>query len=398
MKFVRIVFLYLCQFSLAVQSQEVWTQKTDFPGCPRLNPVNFALNGSAYIGGGFTPFIGPVLSDFWQYDPMLDTWTPLSNLPFSFGVSLNINDTIYIITSFESSGIYTYEFWKYNLQQDMWTFIVSFTNLGTENVLGGFTLNQKGYIILDDLFPRLFEFEPLQNIFIEKTNLGITGFIDSFTTFAIQNSAFFFSGTTNQGFTNDLWEWNSLSNQWTQRTSLPALIRHNSSSISFDNNGFIMGGLHGNYPYTSLNDFWLYNSLSDTWTQLDDFGGLGRGYSICFILNNLAYFGLGANTACGFTDFWSYDLISEANSSFTNAISKVFPNPADDKIFFQFFEPHHNCNSIKIYNSIGILMFSDILTGTNLYSLNINSLPSGFYTYTIYYDNHLYNTGKFIKE
>src|SRR6476620_9203850 len=58
----------------------VWTQKNNFPGPGRRCGIAFAIGGKGYFGTGDngTPFSN-YLNDFYEYDPVLDTWTQKNN-------------------------------------------------------------------------------------------------------------------------------------------------------------------------------------------------------------------------------------------------------------------------------------------------------------------------------
>lgn len=55
-----------------------WTQLADFP-VDREDAVGFSINGKGYIGIG--SYNGTVKSDFYEYDPINDTWTRIADLP-----------------------------------------------------------------------------------------------------------------------------------------------------------------------------------------------------------------------------------------------------------------------------------------------------------------------------
>ena len=60
-----------------------WSQIANFPGKARLGAMAFVINGRAYVGGGIC-LIGSSLycvSDFYEYDPQANTWTPVPGLP-----------------------------------------------------------------------------------------------------------------------------------------------------------------------------------------------------------------------------------------------------------------------------------------------------------------------------
>jgi len=62
---------------------DAWTQKTNFGGVTRYYSVGFSINNKGYIGTGRDA--GGALQDFWEYDPVLDTWTQKAN--YGAGIS-----------------------------------------------------------------------------------------------------------------------------------------------------------------------------------------------------------------------------------------------------------------------------------------------------------------------
>ncbi len=55
-----------------------WTKLNDFTGGARQRATAFTVNGTAYLGLGWT---GVYKSDIWQYNEAADTWTPAANFP-----------------------------------------------------------------------------------------------------------------------------------------------------------------------------------------------------------------------------------------------------------------------------------------------------------------------------
>src|SRR5690606_29890310 len=57
-------------------SNGLWTAIEDFPGEARYGAVGFAVDGKGYVGLGYNGT--EALSDFWEYDPETDAWTPVT--------------------------------------------------------------------------------------------------------------------------------------------------------------------------------------------------------------------------------------------------------------------------------------------------------------------------------
>lgn len=108
---------------------------------------------------------------------------------------------------------------------------------------------------------------------------------------------------------NDLWEYDPLTNQWTQKSSLPVgAYRGEAVAFSIDSLGYIGTGLGSSI----LKDFWEYDPNTDKWTQLKDFGGGPRQQAVGFSIGKKGYLGLGGNSTGTKNDFWEFD--PKANS------------------------------------------------------------------------------------
>ena len=62
------------------QTENYWTKKTDFTGLKRERAIAFTVDDFAYIGTGVDT-AEFVHKDFWQYDPIVDVWVQVADLP-----------------------------------------------------------------------------------------------------------------------------------------------------------------------------------------------------------------------------------------------------------------------------------------------------------------------------
>ncbi|MEO5674551.1 MAG: kelch repeat-containing protein [Chitinophagales bacterium] len=81
-------------------STNLWTQKADFPGQERAGSVGLSIDGLGYLGLGVTIDMQVLyLSDFWQYDPVADSWFQQTDYPDGAGdgfTGVSIDDTAYV--------------------------------------------------------------------------------------------------------------------------------------------------------------------------------------------------------------------------------------------------------------------------------------------------------------
>ena len=79
---------------------------------------------------------------------------------------------------------------------------------------------------------------------------------------------------------------------WVQVSSLPSSFNqtHHSFAFSFDNMGYIVTG---NSDSGERDDFYQYNPITDSWSELAPFPGVARGFAIGDTWDGKAYFGFG---------------------------------------------------------------------------------------------------------
>ncbi len=110
---------------------------------------------------------------------------------------------------------------------------------------------------------------------------------------------------------------------WVQKAPLPASPRYESVGVSLNGKGYFMTGL-GVVPssFTYYNDNWEYDPITNVWTQKANFPGTAR-YGACgFVIGNKIYVGTGWDPAAQ-TDFYAFDPATNLWSPIAN-----FPGPA----------------------------------------------------------------------
>lgn len=94
------------------------------------------------------------------------------------------------------------------------------------------------------------------------------------SSFAHQSSVYLFGGRNQEGqYSNQLWQYHTLSDQWTSLGTTPLAPRVSSSACVVDDCAYIGLGFSGIlYRDTNyLRDFWQYNLLTRQWKRLADF-------------------------------------------------------------------------------------------------------------------------------
>jgi len=118
---------------------DVWSQKSDITGNNRHHPFYFGLGDFAYVGFGHGSAPGPgnnpssssyIYNDFYKYDPSNDTWTQLSDFPSEArvaGTQLSYEGKGYVLSGDgdDHGPLDDGEFWQYDPLNDSWIQLLS---------------------------------------------------------------------------------------------------------------------------------------------------------------------------------------------------------------------------------------------------------------------------------
>jgi hypothetical protein len=131
-----------------------------------------------------------------------------------------------------------------------------------------------------------------QGTWVSKASYGGT-YRQGHVGFSIGVKGYFAAGSNSAGILqNDLWEWDSLTNVWTQKASFGTPDGRNGGvGFAIGNKGYVGTGY--NFTDGFMNDFWEWNQATNTWVQKANFGGTGRDYAVGFSIGNKGYIGTG---------------------------------------------------------------------------------------------------------
>ncbi len=79
------------------------------------------------------------------------------------------------------------------------------------------------------------------------------------------------------------------------------------------------------------------------------------------------------------------------------SISDAYPNPATNKVNFDFKLAGMNSATVNIINLLGsVVKSADLITGANKVSVDVSDLPQGVYFYSVVVNGNIYQTKKLI--
>lgn len=266
---LTLSFSFFCFYFLS--SQE-WVPAGRMPDelPPRNHPINFSLEGKAYIGTGFFNESGQSFftDDFARFDAETETWEvlpPVPGGPRAFAYGDTTENKGYMGFGVNSQE-YLNDLWEYDPTRESWTQLPDCPCNGRRHPA---FIAHAGYI---------------------HVGLG---------------------DNRNDGNLKDWWVYNIETSTWTQAPDLPGLSRHH--PYYFGLNGKAYAGFgHGNYVSGEIkvyNDFYVYDPQTNEWTQLNDFPGEGRVAGTQFSRNGKGYVLSGqdeqhVNFLSG--EFWEY--------------------------------------------------------------------------------------------
>jgi N-acetylneuraminic acid mutarotase len=313
----------------AAAAADSWIQKPDFGGVERKGAVGFSIGNKGYIGTGESEF-SSALNDFWELDPSTNVWTQKAN----FGGGARTDAVGFSIGSkgYIGTGSGTRDFWEYDPVSNLWTQKANFGGLARNGAVG-FSIGSKGYLGtgitgIDD-GRDFWEYDPANNQWTQKANFAGTRRAEA-VGFSIGNKGYIATGSGNGGvagvYTADCWEYNSITNIWTQIANIGGDVEYSDEAVGFSigSKGYVGTGSSNYYS----NEFWEYNPSSNTWIKKADFKGRRRIGAVGFSIGSKGYIATGKDifNLSLKNDFWEYNTApynvtsySANTSSLTNA-------------------------------------------------------------------------------
>ncbi len=227
-KLLNSCLFILLTFSVSGQ----WQQKANMPGVSRARASAFTIGNKIYMACGMG-WGGNEMKDFWEYDIPTNTWLQKPDFP----------------------GVARY-------------------------AAVAFVIGNKGYIAaggnINGSLNDLWEYDPAISTWLQKASLPNKR--EEAFSFAIGNKAYvgggngFMLGPNNTTIAySDLWEYNSTTNSWVQKASIPDLLGRNMSvGAAMNNKGYVGMGCDANQTM-NRQSFWEYDPASNTWTAKANF-------------------------------------------------------------------------------------------------------------------------------
>ncbi len=142
--------------------------------------------------------------------------------------------------------------------------------------------------------------------------------------FTVNGKCYMGTGSTGGGLVHnrkDFWQFDPVSNYWTQVMDLPGNPRTDGTGCNTGNYGYVgLGYDNGTY----LNDWWQYDPVNNTWVAKASFTGVARFGAEAFMINDRIYVGGGLDAAnAPHDDFYCYDPVADTWNQKANMLIAV---------------------------------------------------------------------------
>ena len=305
-----------------------WTELTPFPGAARGFAIGDTWDGKAYFGFGYDGT--SLLNDLWVFDSSNMSWTELASCPCAartHPAMIAHNGKVFVGLGGGGSLGNLKDWWEYDIASNTWS--------------------QK-----DDL-PSLRRHHPYQ--------FGIGDYV--YTGFGHGNGIF-----------NDWFRYDIAGETWTQVATLPAEGRVAGTQFSYDGLGYVLSGDGDDHGSMNTGEFWAYDPVTDTWDELPSHPEGSRWAPASFIINGEVYIINGTSFSQYVTQIYKFDLNPVLSThELTNSNIRIYPNPAIDIINIDL--PKNLNYQANLHDINGRLISSM----TNKSAIDIQNVPQGTY-------------------
>lgn len=400
------VISILAGLSATAQS---WESLTSNPGAGRHHPVCFSIDGIGYYLTGSTNFQGAT-NDFYQYDPASDSWTTLDNFPgparsYSYG---DVHDgKAYMGFGLSSTEVALNDLWEYDPETGEWTELSSCPCSGRLHPT--FTI-QDGKLFVgqgNGNFGNMsdwWEYDIASDTWQQHPDLPGLPRHHPYH-FAVGGAVYTGLGHGNGPGTNiynDWYRWDLSTESWQQMSDFPDQGRVAGTQFSVNDRGFVLSGDGDNHYTMPTGEFWEYDYITDTWTELTPHPGVSRWAPGSFTIDNTVYFTSGevrsGNPNPGLkSDLWEFDLdgiVSVERIAGLNEAVTLYPNPAGQNVRINGLKNFTQVY-LEVYDNTGKLVKSGPFQGGDY---DLSDLNTGLYFMSIQADGNTIDRVKFVKQ
>lgn len=297
---VLVVALARCTSNEVNTGWEVVSSPPDFNA---HHSFGFSVNGKGYLVTGDT---GVPRKDFFQYDPVTDTWTKLDDYPGparSYGIGVFHDGKAYLGFGYDKSNQRLNDLWVFDPTDTSWTRLTDCPCIGRSHPT---LVANQGKLFMgmgntDSNLKDWWEYDVATDTWTQRADFPSHERHHPYQ-FALNNYVFAGFGHGDHGIFNDWYRYDPASDTWEPMASLPGEGRVAGTQFDYNGFGYVLSGDGSDHDAMDRGEFWRYNPAMNTWTELSPHPGNSRWAPASFIIDNYLYlFGGKVNSKNGST-------------------------------------------------------------------------------------------------
>jgi len=267
-----------------------WQSVSSLPSEFRTHhSFGFSLNGKGYLVTGDT---GVPRRDFYEYDPNGDQWTKLDDHPGpprSYGIGDVWEGMAYLGFGVNGDGTYLNDLWAFNPSNLEWSQLASCPC--EPRVHPAMVANNgKIYVGLGNNQGNLkdwWEYDIATNTWLQKLDFPAEPRHHPYQ-FGIGEYVYTGLGHGSQIYKN-WFSFKPTTGEWTKMADIPGQARVAGTQFSYEGKGYVLSGDGHNHSSMETGEFWSYDPVSNSWTELPPHPGRSRWAPASFIINGEVY-------------------------------------------------------------------------------------------------------------
>ena len=213
----------LWEFDPATQT---WTKKAPFPGAVPIEASSFVIGDNAYI---------VVSNATYQYNQPTNTWTSRASVPavvrdLATAFAINGKGYLGLGNEFDANLTQLNDWWQYDPIADTWTKKNNFPG-SKRSGAGGFAVGGKGYVVSGEHFANghgnwvndVWQYNPAGDSWVRKADFAGPGRWEPIAVNGTINGVdlgFIAGGDNDENAFNDVWQYNPLTDTWGKLTNI----------------------------------------------------------------------------------------------------------------------------------------------------------------------------------
>ncbi|MBK9271241.1 MAG: hypothetical protein IPM48_06560 [Saprospiraceae bacterium] len=380
---------------------QAWKQLEDYAGIPRDDGVCFMIDQLAYCGTGASNV--NTLSDFYAYSFDLNKWTEVTgiaeHLHRQYAAGFSDGMSGFVFGGVQANGVNFNDMWRYDPVLDQWFEMLELPDTA-RNGMAYFSIDSLAYVVSgrdskQNLLSQVWAFDMMQNHWIKMKDCP---FAPRFKSSAAANGskAYLSLGRSmDQSYPRELYEYDPVTDAWSVISVFPGAGRAYAAMFASKTELYIMGGLDSSL--NAINDLWKFDLINGVWSQLDSLPARARRGGMWWQAEDVFYYATGMDANRNrLKEVWKYTIGSTHNQdihqtsifiSFDQSLIKVQSN-----------------GHVKNLEMKGQWEMRD-LTGKVLnrgnieflpHSIPIENIPSGLYLLSLH-SQSIHRAFKFVK-